>query len=343
MPIPSSQVQPLDILWQAPVIIWTLLAGEGVAAVLALAPTLDENRWVYFGLASLAVQWVALLTLTCLYGLRHRLAALKPLHIATLSLGLMLGCTWAVCIATWATLHEAWSATPREWILTFLRTTGIALTVGILSLLAFHNHWRARQLAVQAQQAQLDALRARIRPHFLFNTLNTGAALIHGHPEKAERLLLDLADLFRAALGTSDQISLYEELALTRRYLEIEGMRLGRRLTIDWQVPSSLPDMHIPPLSIQPLLENAVRHGIEPRIDGGYVSIKLILDQKWARIEITNPLPPNQENSNRGHQLGLRAVKARLETPDSGYARLTTQRTDEVFISTLELPIISRP
>ncbi|WOB49790.1 histidine kinase [Xanthomonas hydrangeae] len=228
-------------------------------------------------------------------------------------------------------------------MLTFLRTTGIALTVGILSLLAFHNHWRARQLAIQAQQAQLDALRARIRPHFLFNTLNTGAALIHGHPEKAERLLLDLADLFRAALGSSDQISLHEELALTRRYLEIEEMRLGRRLTIDWQVPSSLPNIQIPPLSIQPLAENAVRHGIEPRIDGGCISVRFFIDHSWARVEIVNPLPPTQENTNRGHQLGLRAVQARLENPEGGYARLTTQRTDEAFISTLELPIINQP
>ncbi|CAH2709019.1 Alginate biosynthesis protein [Xanthomonas campestris pv. nigromaculans] len=333
--------QPLDTLWQASVIVWTLLAGEGVATVLALAPTLDGNRWVYFGLASLAVQWVALLTLTCLYGLRRRLTDLKPLHVATLSMGLMLACTWAVCAASWVALHEAWAMSSREWILTVLRITGIALTVGTLGLLAFHNHWRARQLAVQAKQAQLDALRARIRPHFLFNTLNTGAALVHGHPEQAERLLLDLADLFRAALGSSDYIKLHEELALTRRYLEIEEMRLGRRLTIDWQVPSSLPTIQLPTLSIQPLVENAIRHGIEPRVDGGRLSVKVVLEEKWVSVEIVNPLPPSQENVHRGHHLGLQAVQARLETQDADRGRLTTQRTDETFISTLELPIIA--
>ncbi|MDV2451308.1 sensor histidine kinase [Xanthomonas hortorum] len=338
---PSTGVHPLDTLRQAPVIIWTLLAGEGVAAVLALAPALDGNRWVYFGLASLTVQWVALLTLTCLYGLRRRLTDLKPLHIATLSLVVMLACTWVVCAATWVTLHETWNMSSREWLLTFLRTTGIALTVGILGLLAFHNHWRARQLALQTKQAQLDALRARIRPHFLFNTLNTGVALVHANPEQAEQLLLDLADLFRAAMSNSDHISLSEEIALTQRYLEIERMRLGRRLTIDWQIPSLLPDIQIPTLSIQPLLENAIRHGIEPSIDGGSISIKIFFEGARTRIEIINPLPSAQEHTSRGHQLGLAAVRARLETSGNGQACLTTQRADGIFISTLDLPMIS--
>ncbi|KEZ95288.1 sensor histidine kinase [Xanthomonas vasicola] len=338
MPNHSHVAQPLDTLRQAPVIVWTLLAGEGVAAVLALAPALDGNRWVYFGLASLTIQWVALLTLTCLYGLRRHVANLKPLQVATLSLALMLACTWAVCGATWAALHETWNMRPREWGLTFLRTTGIALTVGILGVLAFHNHWQARRLALEAKQAQLDALRARIRPHFLFNTLNTGAALIHVHPEQAERLLLDLSDLFRAAMSNSDHISLSEELALARRYLEIEEMRLGRRLSIDWQIPAALPDVQIPTLSIQPLVENAVFHGIEPSIDGGCVSLKVTLEGERVKIEITNPLPSSQENTRRGHQLGLAAVEARLETFGSGHAFLTTQRAEGTFISTLDLP-----
>ncbi|CAD7383056.1 MULTISPECIES: sensor histidine kinase [Xanthomonas] len=339
MPNPSHVAQPLDTLRQAPVIVWTLLAGEGVAAILALAPALDGNRWVYFGLASLAIQWVALLTLTCLYGLRRHLADLKPLQVATLSLGLMLACTWAVCGATWAALHETWNMHPREWGLTFLRTTGIALTVGVLGVLAFHNHWQARLLALEAKQAQLDALRARIRPHFLFNTLNTGAALIHVQPEQAERLLLDLSDLFRAAMSNSDHISLSEELALARRYLEIEEMRLGRRLTINWQIPPVLPDVQVPTLSIQPLVENAVRHGIEPSIDGGCISLKVLLEGERVRIEIVNPLPSAQDYTSRGHQLGLAAVKARLETFVSGQAYLTTERADGTFISTLDLPL----
>ncbi|MCC4632274.1 MULTISPECIES: sensor histidine kinase [Xanthomonas] len=339
MPNPLHTAQPLDTLRQAPVIVWTLLAGEGVAAVLALAPALDGNRWVYFGLASLTVQWVALLTLTCLYGLRRHLTNLKPLHVATLSLGLMLACTWAVCGATWAAIHETWKMSPQEWGLTFLRTTGIALTVGILGVLAFHNHWQARLLALEAKQAQLDALRARIRPHFLFNTLNTGAALIHVHPEQAERLLLDLSDLFRAAMSNSDHISLSEELALARRYLEIEEMRLGRRLAIDWQAPPVLPDVQVPTLSIQPLVENAVRHGIEPSIDGGCISLKVCLEGKRVKIEIVNPLTSAQESTRRGHQIGLAGVKARLETFFGGQAHLTTQRADGTFISTLDLPL----
>ncbi|WP_425526995.1 sensor histidine kinase, partial [Xanthomonas vasicola] len=149
---------------------------------------------------------------------------------------------------------------------------------------------------------------------------------------------LSAADAVASFSGRVDQTILSEELALARRYLEIEEMRLGRRLSIDWQIPAALPDVQIPTLSIQPLVENAVFHGIEPSIDGGCVSLKVTLEGERVKIEITNPLPSSQENTRRGHQLGLAAVEARLETFGSGHAFLTTQRAEGTFISTLDLP-----
>src|SRR5690606_9402646 len=125
----------------------------------------------------------------------------------------------------------------------FLRLTGITITIGLLGLAAFQNHWQAKQLAVRAKQAELESLQARTHPHFLFNTLNTGAALVHARPEAAETLLLDLADLFRAALTGPHHIALKDEIDLVQRYLALEQLRLGSRLQVRWEMPEQLPDI----------------------------------------------------------------------------------------------------
>src|SRR3546814_8191172 len=110
---------------------------------------------------------------------------------------------------------------------------------------------------------------ARVRPHFLFNTLNSGIALVRQRPEQAEELLLGLSDLFRAALARPHDVALGEELALVRRYLEIEAVRFGPRLRVAWRLPGPLPEVAVPALSVQALVENAVRHGIERSPGGG--------------------------------------------------------------------------
>ncbi|WP_057505435.1 histidine kinase [Stenotrophomonas nitritireducens] len=167
---------PLDALWQAPVIIRVLVAGEALAVILALAPGVGDNRWVHFGLISLMVQWISLSTLGALYLLRRLLVQLPPLWIANIALLILVAVNVLVCTASWLVVRDAWGAAQGDWAMVFLRFTGIVLTSGLLGLAAFQNHWRARQLALRAKQAELDALQARIHPHFLFNTLNTGAA-----------------------------------------------------------------------------------------------------------------------------------------------------------------------
>jgi len=319
--------------------IWTLLAAEGVATVLALTPGLEGNRWVYFGLASLATQWVALLTLGSLYIVRSALTRLKPLQIASLSIALMLACTWVVCGLAWLALGESWQMDRDSLPMALLRISAIAVTVGILGLSAFHNHWRTRQLAVQTKHAQLEALRARIQPHFLFNTLNTAAALVQRSPLQAEHILMNLADLFRAALNGPDQDTLEAELTLTRRYLEIEQARLGTRLTVQWDMPSPLPAIKIPLLSIQPLVENAICHGIEPSVAGGSVHIRVEHLAQWVRVEVRNLKLPDGERPSRSHQVGLQAVRARLAALGSGRAQLLTAQQGNDYVSTLHFPM----
>ena len=341
MHAPPSPSSPLDVLWQAPAIIWVVLAGLGLAVVLALAPGVEEDRLVYFGLTSMLIQWVSFMTLGGLYLLRHLLADVRPQYIAYLALGLLVLATWLVCGTAWLLLREAWSMTREGWQSLFLRFTGIALTVGLLGLAAFQNHWRARQLAVLAKQSELEALQARIRPHFLFNTLNTGAALVHQRPADAEQLLLDLADLFRAALAGPREIPLEDELALTRRYLEIESLRFGKRLHVEWNLPDTIPDVATPTLSLQPLVENAIRHGVEPSAEGGTVAITVMPETGSVRITVRNPLPTDPTRSTTGHQVGLSSVRARIEALTQGKGRVETSSSDGMYIASIVLPLAS--
>src|SRR5690606_11421468 len=162
-------------------------AGEALALVMTLASTHTGNPLVHFGLASLGIQWVALGTLCLLYLLRRWLARLSPSLTAWACLGLLLAMTCLVASAAWGLL-AATADTPGQgrWMFA-LRMLALALVVGLVGLVAYQNYWQARQLAVRAKQLELEALQARIRPHFLFNTLNTGAALVHARPDEAER------------------------------------------------------------------------------------------------------------------------------------------------------------
>ncbi|RNF86539.1 sensor histidine kinase [Lysobacter psychrotolerans] len=329
---------PLDALWQTSTLVWVLLAGEGLAVVLSLAPGVNVDRLVYFGLTSMMVQWVSLLTLAGLYVLRRLLAPLTLHQLAYVALALLVLNTWLVAGAAWYLLGDLWPMTDGSWQALFLRLTVIVLTVGLLGLAAFQNHWRGRLHAVRAKQSELQALQARIRPHFLFNTLNTGAALVHQRPEEAERLLLDLADLFRAALAGPRQILLEDELSLVRRYLEIESLRFGDRLRINWQQPRELPPVTVPALSVQPLVENAIRHGIEHLPGGGDVEVTVTTTVDTVVLRISNPVPRSGP-AVPGHQVGLNASQVRIEALTGGRGSVQTQLQGSRFIATVRLPL----
>lgn len=304
---------PLEALWYPSTLISIVLGGELLAVILALAPGINGSRWVYFGLTSLLVQWISLLTLGVLAMLRHSLANLRPLGVAYFTLATLLVTSSGVCSLVWLLLHKQLLLPHEAWRALWLQFSGIALAVGLIGVAIFRSYWNARQLALRAKQAELDALQARIHPHFLFNTLNTGAALVHQQPEKAEQLLLDLADLFRAALAGPRRIPLHEELLLARRYTEIEQLRFGSRMQVEWVLPEALPDFPVPTLSIQPLVENAIHHGVEPSTTGCMLRVVVESDDKQVRISVSNDLPSPPASSRPGHGVGLRAVRERVE------------------------------
>jgi len=333
--------RPLDALWEAGTIIRIILAGEALALVLALAPGVAGDRLAYFGMASFAIQWIALVAMGLLFLGRRRLAAASPVRVAQAALVALLASTWLVTGLAWLFLHDLWPRPERGWPALALALTVMALAVGLTALAAFQAHWNTRRLAVRAKQAEVEALQARVRPHFLFNTLNTGIALVHARPEATEQLLLDLADLFRAALSGPAMVPLAEELALARRYLEIEAFRLGARLEQRWRVevePAALAAVRLPSLSLQPLVENAVRHGVEPDPDGGHVEVHVFEDGPWIRVAVRNPLPAaGAAAATAGHGIGLAAVRARLEALPDGGGTLETAASPEGYAATLSI------
>jgi two-component system sensor histidine kinase AlgZ len=333
----SSLPNPLEALWRPTALITVVLVGEALALILALAPAGSDDRLVRFGLASLGIQWVALGTLAALYVARRPLARLPASAMAWACLGLLLAMTGVVGFAAWQALEPAMDAA-SSGVDFVLRLLAMALVVGLLALVAFQNYLHARQLLVRAKQLELEALQARIRPHFLFNTLNTGAALVHAHPDEAERLLLDLADLFRCALRGPQLIPLADELALTHRYLDIESLRFGDRLRLEWHVPDALPDVQVPSLSIQPLAENAIRHGIERLSQGGRVDVSVQVTASEVIVTVGNDLP-NLAGGNGGHAVGLSSARERVDALTEGRGRVEARVEDGRHLARMVLPL----
>jgi two-component system sensor histidine kinase AlgZ len=215
----------------------------------------------------------------------------------------------------------------------------IAALLGAVMLRYFYvlAQWQARMAAVA--HAQVDALQARIRPHFLFNSMNTVAALIRVDPAAAERTIEDLSELFRAALGQHGPRdgTLGEELALVDRYLAIEQLRLGGRLRVHRALHDLPQDFPLPRLLLQPLVENAVRHGIQPLREGGEVHLRGRCEGGRVVIEIDNPLPATP--AQRGHGHGLDNVRQRIAYRYGPRAQVRAGGLGERYVVHIELPV----
>jgi two-component system, LytTR family, sensor histidine kinase AlgZ len=187
-------------------------------------------------------------------------------------------------------------------------------------------------------EARLQALQARIRPHFLFNSLNAVLALIRRDPQRAERSLEDLADLFRTLMSDARQfVRLADEISLLERYAELEQLRLGERLRIAWELDSAPADALLPPLVLQPLLENAVYHGVEPGTGPGDVTVRI--ERRGARVlaRIENPYL-EAEMQRAGNRMALDNIRERLQLFFDAEARIGTSVSDGRYRVEIEIP-----
>ena len=197
--------------------------------------------------------------------------------------------------------------------------------------------WRARARTPAATTARLAELQSRIRPHFLFNTLNTAIALVRAEPRKAEAVLEDLSELFRSALADpAESVKLEQEIALAQSYLAIEKIRFGDRLKVVWNLDAAAASARVPPLVLQPLVENAVKHGVEPSATGAQLKISTELRGATVVVKVSNTTPAG--TGERGHGLALANVRERLLLLHDVQAKFRTVHKDGVFLVRLEVP-----
>ena len=198
--------------------------------------------------------------------------------------------------------------------------------------------WRAKARTPAATAARLAELQSRIRPHFLFNTLNSAIALVRAEPAKAESVLEDLSELFRHALADAQEsVTLAQEIELAQRYLAIEQIRFGERLQIDWRLDNKASEAKLPPLLLQPLVENAVRHGVEPSVTGARLKISTEVRGATVVVKVSNTVPAGV--GPRGHGLALENVRSRLLLLHDIQAHFKTTFDNGVFQVRLEFPL----
>ena len=255
-----------------------------------------------------------------------RLPALAGALVATAAVGLV-----AVAVSVAMEPLVGWSWRPTGW----------SLLTAMLLLGYFDLAARARSPALA--EARLQALTARIRPHFLFNSLNAVLGVIRADPRRAEAALEELSDLFRALMKDNrDLVPLSDEIALVRQYVGLEKLRLGDRLTVHWDVEACPPDALVPPLMLQPLVENAVYHGIEPLDGPGEVRILLAGERDRLHIEIANPVAADSQ-PHPGNQMALANIRERLLLFFDLEAELSSDVRDGVYVVVIDLPYRKTP
>jgi two-component system sensor histidine kinase AlgZ len=328
-----------------------LLVVSCIAAVLlSLARDYSDSGFLAdLGKTSLLVMWLALSSAGVLALARPRLVRLSVPWSTLLALLLVLATTvacselvyWLVESFAQRSLLNPAGMFPTERWLFLSRNAGIALLVTGVALRYFYVTHQWRSNVEKEAESRIAALQARIRPHFLFNSMNTIASLTRSDPNAAERAVEDLADLLRASLNKpGESVSLEEEFEVTRVYQRMEEQRLGDRLTVDWQVDALPLDTRIPSLTIQPLLENAIYHGIEPLASGGIITVVGEASDDGLTITVTNPIAPDSsQRSSKGHNLALDNIRQRLELAYGERARLEILSAADYFRVLVGFPL----
>lgn len=308
-----------------------LLFLQAVAAVAALPVAESFVDWGYRAVSLAFVALVgALLWVPSVCALRRTLVRWTPR-----------GQQGLLMLLGGAAASIGWSFTATLRLLPFTSFAGAAAAVSGAALAWLVWRWlllRAAAAQPVEASARLAELQSRIRPHFLFNALNTALALVRVDPERAENVLEDLAELFRAALAEiGASVALEDEIELARRYLAIEQLRFGERMQVTWDLDLSASRARVPPLVLQPLVENAVRHGIEPATGGGRIQVRTRVRMGMVEVRVRNTLP--EEPGPRGSGIALENVRERLRLLHDVAGTLETSVADGVFQARMMVPL----
>jgi two-component system sensor histidine kinase AlgZ len=341
-----------------------VVVGELLAIVLTLAPGVSlRNGFNALALNSLFVQWTGLVSCALLCFTRRVLESLGDALAASTAGLIVVLVTAAVSEAAW------WAILPRlaqpgaaiGWELGYgtgrlgeqqaplssvsrleflLRNIAVASVVAFVALRYFYVQHQLLARIRSESQARIQALQSRIRPHFLFNSMNTIASLARSEPAVAEQVTEDLASLFRVSLGDARvPVRLEQELDLCRQYLRIEAQRLGERLCTASDTIGVPGDALLPALTLQPLLENAVYHGVEPAPDGGRIALSGRFDGERVVMRVENTVPPAGVRARRGgNAMALDNVAQRMEAFFAGEARVRVLPDEERYCVELQFP-----
>ncbi len=317
-----------------------ILVAELLAILLSLARFDNENFWTILAFYSLFIQWVALISAACLCLLRGWLRNLSDIKAGTISYVIILLITLIASLL--AEMIQQWiePAIPGTKVNPVLANLMVAAILAAFWLRLFYLQAQYR-LRIQAEtEAKLQALQARIKPHFLFNSMNILSSLIAIQPDKAEQVVDDLSTLFRASLREHrEMVSLTEEIKICKHYFHIESLRLGDRMTVDWQIEGDITPYKVPSLLLQPLVENAVYHGIQPLVEGGTISIVIQATAQRLDIIIRNPFDAKSHNDRRGNKVAVSNISDRLALLYGEDFTFTRQELEREYVVNIQLPL----
>jgi len=320
-----------------------VLVAELVAIVLTLAAHDSEGRFlVELSKTSFFVLWLALLGAAVMCLLRSKLEKTGKTRAFVISFVVLEFVCLALAEVSWQLMRIFGASTIiSDSHSTFiLRTFAISSIVIALSMryLYVSSEWR-RSIVLEAQ-SRISALQALIRPHFLFNSMNTIASLTRSNPLQAEEAVEDLSDLLRATMSSpKDRSSLKQELEIAAIYQRIEKLRLGERLHVRWDVGELPMRARIPNLTIQPLLENAIYHGIELLADGGEVVVSGMRDGDFAEIRMSNPVAEGQKRDKAGNNMALTNIRQRFDLAYGSRGSVQVLDSADRYTVTLRFPL----
>lgn len=319
-----------------------ILLAELLAIVLTLAqqPALDRARLIDLALYSLFIQWAALSCIAILCILRAHLNSFGDVKVGLISYLITQLTTLLVAeLAWWIQLFMTpVDGTGMPHYDYLLRVMGVSAIVWAMALRYFYVQYQLRKQIVAEADSRFQALQARIKPHFLFNSMNTIASLVRRNPDSAEQVVEDLAELFRVILKEQQKAStLEEELDLCRRYLRIEQLRLGERLQVEWQIGDLPGQLELPALILQPLLENAIYHGIERLPEGGAIQLRSETKPDRVLIHIDNPVTA-ETGKQSGNRIAQENIQERLAAFFNASDLLRISRDERHYSVTVTLP-----
>jgi len=339
-----------DLCGPQQVLALILISEMLVGSLMMVAYGIDRFDWTRFGMVSMLTQWIVLVSTAILCKLRPRLSRLHAVVAGLASYLLTLLCTLVFSTV----MHYVNYGSFLKLSHTLLANL---LLAAVFSGIGLRYLYLQQQLRIQQKaemQSRIQALQSRIRPHFLFNSMNTIASLISVDPEKAELVVVELSQLFRASLREASLVPLKDEIDLCRYYVDIEQMRLGERMQVEWRFEDvdgrelSLDDERflarkIPSFLLQPLLENAIYHGIQPLPEGGTIVIWICLAPRQVEIEIRNPMEDSDDSTlaldgRGGNGIALENIRHRLSAYYEGAASLKVVSAGKEFLVKLRYP-----